>query len=221
MIRRSACVLLVSTLLVAPTPARAQSAIGVGVRVGTLGIGGDVAVGLTDRLQVRGGVGLVPMDYDGEWSDIDWTLDLPSSFITAGLDFFPTGGEFRLGGGILYKPDQPELEGRFTGTVDIGGRTYTGAEVGALAGPIETGEVAPFLAVGWGSMASSGFGLYVDAGVAFQKEPDLQLSATGPVSASAQFQQDLAREQQDVEDDIRALRFWPILNVGLRIGIGG
>ncbi|MBW3535094.1 MAG: hypothetical protein KY453_07750 [Gemmatimonadetes bacterium] len=221
MLRRPLCALALSLLVFTPAALSAQRAFGVGVRAGTLGIGGDLAVGLTDNLQVRGGVGLMPIDHDATWSDIDWTLELPSSFITAGLDFFPTGGGFRISGGMVYKPDEPELRGDFTGEVEVGGQTYTGAEVGTLTGFVESGDFAPFLTLGLGRMASTGIGLYVDGGVAFQKEPDLQLTATGPISGNAQFQQNLAEEERSVEEDIRALRFWPILNIGLRVGIGG
>lgn len=221
MIRRSTCSLALSLLLLAPAAASAQRAVGVGVRAGTLGIGGDLAVGLSDNLQIRGGVGLVPFDVGGTWSDIDWTLDPPSSFITVGLDVFPTGGGFRVSGGVLYKPDQPELQGELSGSVDIGPRTYSAEEVGTLTGLADTGDLAPFLTLGFGRLAGAGTGLYLDAGVAFQKEPDLQLSATGPIAANAEFRQHLAEEERDVEDDIAALRFWPILNIGLRVGIGG
>lgn len=220
MIPRSLCALALSALVLTPAAA-AQNAFGVGVRVGTLGVGGDVAVGITDRVQLRGGAGLMPIDVDGTWSEIDWTLKLPSSFLTAGIDVFPIGGGFRVSGGLLYKPDEPELESEFSGTVEIGGQTYTGEQVGTLSGVVESGDFAPFATVGLGRMASTGIGFYVDAGVAFQKEPDLRLTASGPISANAEFRQNLADEERSLEEDLRGLRFWPVFNVGMRVGIGG
>ena len=215
----AAAAVLLAILLAFPTAMTAQ--VGVGVRVGSLGLGGDLAFALGERGQLRGGVGPMPIEPSATFSDIKFTVKLPSSFMTAGLDFFPTGGGFRIGGGILFKPDDPTIIGEFTGTVDIGGMTYSGSQVGSLTGVFETKSAAPYVMIGFGKHAARGIGLFLDLGAAFGGAPTLTLEADGAIANDAQFLADLERERQDIQDDIDKFKIYPILNLGLRIGIGG
>jgi hypothetical protein len=66
-------------------------------------------------------------------------------------------------------------------------------------------------------------GLFLDVGVAFMGEPDFQLDAEGGSlnSQSGPLRTALDTEEQEFEDDAGAyLRYWPILNLGFRIGVG-
>ena len=119
---------LLAALLAFPSAASAQ--VGVGIRAGTLGLGADIAFALSPNIQIRGGGGIQPVNPTFTISDIKYTVDLPGSFVNIGIDLLPTGGGLRIGGGILYKPDDTSISGEFTSSVDIGGRFYTGAEVG-------------------------------------------------------------------------------------------
>ena len=216
----AASAVLLAILLAFPTAVTAQ--VGVGVHVGTIGLGSDLAIALGERAQLRGGAGLVPIEPSLTFSDIDFTVELPSSFIIAGIDFFPTDGGFRIGGGILIKPDNPSITGEFSGTVNIGPRTYTGAEVGSLTGVLETKSAAPYLMIGFGKQASRGIGLFLDLGAAFVGESTLTLEADGLIASDAQFRTDLERERRDIQDDIdKYFKIYPIVNLGLRIGVGG
>ena len=64
--------------------------------------------------------------------------------------------------------------------------------------------------------------LSVTGPAAFLGDPALTLRADGPISGDAEFQANLERERQAVQEDLdRWVKVYPILNLGLRVGIGG
>lgn len=209
---------LLASVLTFPSAASAQ--IGVGVRVGTLGLAGDAALAVGGNAQIRGGIGIMPIEPSLSISDFDATVELPSSFITLGLDFFPTGSGFRIGGGLLLKPDDPSLTADCSGTIDIGDQTYDCAQVGTATASVDSKSSAPYVMIGFGKIASSGIGFFLDLGAAFVGESDLTLSVDGPISGNAQFRDELLKEERDWEDTINDYKVYPIVNIGLRVGIG-
>ena len=201
------------------TPLAAQ--IGVGAHVGTTGLAGDIAIALGGSAQLRGSIGLMPVDPSWTVSDIDVTAELPKTFSFVGLDLFPGGSGLRIGGGVLIKPDDPTLTGELTESKQIGNQTYTPQQVGTLTGVVESKKVSPYAMVGFGKIASSGISLFLDLGAAFVGESTLSLeSEGGTLSSNAQFQAELAREEADWQEEIDKFKIYPLINVGLRVGIG-
>jgi hypothetical protein len=205
----------------ASAPAAAQGGAGFGIRAGTLGLGVDVAIPLGERVVARGGVGVNPIDPEVRFSEIDVTAELPTWY-NVGLDLY-LNGALRIGAGVLLKPSDPTLRGVFTQDQEIGGQTFTPDEIGTLTGVIDSRAQAPFVLIGFGNHTAAGAGLYVDFGVAFMGQPEFELDAIGGTlnTGPGAFRDALEREEQEFEDDAGAyLRFWPILNLGLRIGVG-
>lgn len=218
-----------AALVVLPGALDAQG-IGFAGRIGTLGIGAEGAVGLSDALVIRGGIGLMPLELDPTsfWdpgTDVDATLKLPKTWYNIGADLY-LGSGFRIGGGMLFKPDNPTLTGTLAGsaTIDIGGQKYTATDVAEVKGTLESKKSAPYALIGFGKHTASGIGLFLDLGVALLGDPNVVLEATkgnSTVINSSQFQQRLRTEEQNIEDDVGTyLKYWPILNLGVRFGIG-
>lgn len=227
--RKSLLVLTAAALVALPGALSAQG-FGVAARAGTLGIGAEGALGLSDNLVIRGGLGLMPFELDPTsfWdpgNDVDATLTLPETWFNIGADLY-LGGGFRIGGGMLFKPDDPTVTGSLTGTasIEIGGQTYTATEVAEVVGTLNSKDQAPYVLIGFGKHTSSGIGLFLDLGVAMLGEPEVTLEATSgnpTVINSAEFKSRLASEAQNIEDDAGTyLKFWPILNIGIKFGIG-
>ncbi len=194
---------------------------GLGVRAGTLGFGGEAAMAVGERVVVRAGIGWNPVEPDISLSEIDVTAELPTWY-NAGLDVY-LNGAFRLGAGVLFKPDDPSLSAVFTQDQEVGGQTFTPQQIGTLVGVIDSRDQVPYVLIGFGKHTAPGVGLFADFGVAFLGEPDFQLDAVGGSlnSQSGPLRDALDTEEQQFEDDAGSyLRFWPILNVGLRIGVG-
>lgn len=222
--RKRFLVLTAALVAVAPAALSAQG-FAVAGRVGTLGLGAEAALGLSPKFQVRGGLGLMPLEPTATIDDIEFTIGLPDTWFNIGADLF-LGGGFRIGGGMLFKPDDPTLAGELTETasIQIGDQTYTRTEVAQLDGVIDSKDQAPYVLLGFGRHAAPGVGLFLDLGVAFVGEPEVLLSATGTpeVVNSAEFQAELRKQEQQTEDDLGSyLKLWPILNFGVKIGLGG
>jgi hypothetical protein len=127
---------------------------------------------------------------------------------------------------MLFKPDDPTLVGNITGStsVDIGDMTYTASDIAQLTGTLDSKDQAPYVLIGFGRHTASGIGLFLDMGAAFIGEPEVGLAATGNsvVVNSAEFRSELRKQETNIEDDLGSyIKVWPILNIGLRIGIGG
>lgn len=205
-------------VMTAPAPILAQGArFGVAPHVGTLGLGADVGVAVHDRVTLRVGGGVFPSNVDITISDIKFSVDLPSPQFIGFIDLF-LAGQFRVSGGVMFSPEDLDVEGVFTGTVDIGNATYPGTDVGSLTGTIANNDVAPYLGIGWGNIAGGRIGFIVDLGVAFQGQPDVTFAADGPISQTPGFQADLDREVAAAEDDLNLFKYYPVVSIGLSFG---
>jgi hypothetical protein len=207
-------------LCLLPQIALAQG-FGVGARAGTLGIGGEGALALSDQLVIRGGLGSFFFEFDGEMDGIDYTVTPPSFTGTLGVDFYPTGGAFRLMAGLMFRNGDFELESgdiSQAGGVEIGDEEYY--DEGYLFGTVSSSSAAPFVGFGFGKHTSGGFGVFFDLGLAFVGDPDVSMRATGPIASVEGFQDELDKEVQQIEDDATPyLKYWPILNFGLKFPI--
>lgn len=217
MIKRT--VVLLGALAVIPGTVAAQG-LGFGAFGGTLGIGGEAAIGLTDRLVLRGGYAFVPVEPSFTVSDLELTFDLPSSY-HVGLDVY-LNNALRVGGGILFRSDDPLVKGVFTSDQQIGGTTFTPTEIGTLTGVFDGRDRAPYILFGFGRHTQPGVGLFVDVGVAFVGDPDVVLGAEGgSLSADADpLKSALEQEAADMERDAGSyLKLWPFFSLGVRVGL--
>jgi hypothetical protein len=219
--RKSIFALTVAAVVALPAGLTAQG-FGIAARGGTLGVGGEAALALGSSAVIRGGIGLMPLELDASISGVDFILTLPETWYNVGLDLY-LGPSFRIGGGMLFKPDDPTLAGNFTTTQSIGGRNFTPEEIGTLTGVIDSKDQAPYFLIGFGKHTSSGIGLTLDIGAAFLGDPSVSLDATGGTfSDQDELTSRLNIEAAELEQDIGTyLNYWPIINLGLRIGIGG
>lgn len=218
--KKYALVLSLSACVAVPGLAAGQG-VGVAARVGTLGLGGEAAVGFADRVVIRGGFGYALVEPTATFDDLDVTLDLPNLY-NVGLDFY-LNGAFRLGGGILFRSRDPKVAATFDTPQDIGGTSFTPQELGTLTGVIASRDPAPYVLLGFGKHTDPRIGLFVDLGVAFLGDPTVSLGASGGTLSdqSDPLRSALDREAESFENDMRTyLRIWPILSLGLRVGLG-
>jgi len=209
---------LLITLLASPQTLVGQG-FGIGARAGTLGFGAEAALGLSDHLVVRGGLGSFIFDFTGDYDGVEYTVTPPSMTGTLGIDLYPGGGSFRLMAGIMFRDGDFEMKsGELSqaGSIEIGDNEYD--EAGTLHGILATKSTAPFLGLGFGHHTQGGFGFFMDIGVAFVGEPDVTLTAEGAIASVPGFQLDLEREAQNIEDEAAPyLKYWPILSLGVKI----
>jgi hypothetical protein len=218
MLRR---IMMTCTLIALPMSASAQTiGVGIAARAGSLGFGGEVAVGVSRYLGVRAGIGVMPLSYTGDVEDVNYRVESTSPMKNIGVDFYPGFFDLRLGGGLLFISNPTTFDARYSGTIDINGQTYTDAEVGALRGELDHGSAAPYAIIGLGRQTNKGIGIFLDVGAAFLEEQRMSYTSTGALSSDPTFQANLAAEASEIEDEVnKYVKVFPILSAGIRFGI--
>lgn len=183
-------------------------AAGVGARVGTLGVGGDVAWSVAPTLSARLGYSRLSWGRDYSTDTVRYDGDLKLSNFNALLDFSPLG-PFRLTGGMIFNNNRYEANGV--------------ASAGTVSGDVKVGRrAAPYLGIGYGNVSGAGVNFYADLGVMFMGSPKASLNATcGPAvgaAACTAFQNDVRQEEARLEDRLKRFKYYPVINIGLTIG---
>jgi hypothetical protein len=207
----------------------AHAEIGMGLRVGTHGYGADLDFGLTEKLNLRVGYGLLSYSDTIEDTDVVYEADADMSNASAILDWHPFASGFRVSFGAVGPGLTVDVVGQPTGgTYEIGDSTYTAAQIGTLNGQVKfANSVAPYIGIGYGNVVDKNHRVtfLFDLGVAYIGKSEVNLSATcGPTLSAAQcntlqsqLASDIAAEQQELADDVGAVEFWPVIQIGLGI----
>lgn len=209
-------------------PGRAEVA--VAAKAGTLGLGAEVTVGLSPRLNFRVGANGYNYSDRREASGIEYDAEAQLRTATGLLDLYPTGisgGGFHLTAGLVYNDTQVEGSSIAppSGTYDIGGVPVPVSFVGTLDATADFDPIVPYVGLGWGNAVATGgnLGFYVDLGVVFQGEADITLipilPANSPINTTPGARQAfdilLRREEQDLEDEASDYDYYPVLSFGL------
>ena len=198
-----------------PANAQSSSSFSVGLTGGTLGVGPEVDY-RGERFGIRGNATFLGIGRSVESDGVDYDGDLKLRSIGAMADYYPFGGGFRVSAGARINNNRVDLKATPTEDVEIGDEVYTPDEVGNIIGKVKANKLAPTLTVGWGGGASGrGLRFAIDAGAMFQGSPRVtELRTTGMLS-DPEFQADLQRERQEIEDDIDNFKIYPILQLGI------
>jgi hypothetical protein len=217
MIRRTAIATLIVLLFSGLAASADTGRLAVGAKTGTLGLGGELMVNVMPDVNLRLGIGTFSFSHDEEYSDVDYDFDLDLLTYPITLDWYPFGGSFHLSAGVVFNDSEISVDSTYSGSLDIGGTTYTAAEIGVLSGDLDLNGVAPYVGLGWGNAFDEDkrWGFVTDLGVAFISSPDVDLSATGTLGGDAGFLADLALETADLEDDLEGFAIYPVFSASL------
>jgi hypothetical protein len=223
---------------------RPFSALGIGVKVGTVGIGFDAAVPLVPgRLNLRGGAGFFSYSstFTASNDNILGTLKLNNAEIMA--DFFPFHGSFRLSGGVTVY-NATALNGTISvpsgGTLTNGANKYysdPAAPLGGTAAFTFGSTTVPRFTLGWGNMVpkTGHIRFETEIGIEYIGNPTVLWNVTGngcTSTASAGATQctgpngtsvawgpvapaDIAAQQATLQSDVNGLKVFPVLAFGL------
>ena len=202
----------------AETPAQPGTGIGLTLKVGTTGVGGDLTWGLTENFNIRAGFGyftLTQKNVGGDENDQkDVKLDLLNIPIT--LDWYPiTGNGFRISAGALFNNNRGEISAQSGQSVSINDHDYL---VSSMSGKIDFNHIGPYLGIGYGNAAdtSAHWHFSSDLGVAYLGSPNVTLDATAldPAQQGA-LNNDIAAQINKYQDDVRPFKFYPVLTLGV------
>ena len=221
-----------------PAPAAPGSAsdsriaIGVGVKLSTLGIGGEAAIPLGHRSNVRVGFNLFNYSHTFNKDGIAYkgTLNLRSAQAT--YDFFPIGGFHISPGVLLYNGNSLTANASVPGgqAFTLNNVTYLSdaADPVAGTGKLSLSKAAPMVLIGLGNLVprSHHFSTTFEVGAAYQGPPRIGLNLTGSVcdttgifcrsiASDPTVQSNIAAEQSKLEKKASPFRFYPVISFGI------
>ena len=87
--------------------------------------------------------------------------------------------------------------------------------MGTLTGTVRAREFAPVASLGYVTRVTGNLKFSIDAGAMFHGTPHAyDLTATGLAATSPLFQQSLEREKQEIEDEVRKYKVYPVVQIG-------
>ena len=189
--------------------AGSAQAAGIGARVGTTGLGADVAWDLAPTLSARLGYSAGTVNHDVSTDLTNYHGKLKLSNLNTFLDFAPLGPLFRISGGFIFNDNK----------FDVNTDQVNGSSISGTVKPSKS--AAPYLGIGYGRVSGTGVNFYADLGVMYQGSPKATLTANcGTLSAGqcSTLQSQAASEQAQLEDKLKNAKYYPVLNIGPTIG---
>jgi hypothetical protein len=206
---------------------------GVGVKVGTLGIGFDGAVPVADRVNVRAGVNFFNFNHDFDNEGITLAAQLKLRSVHAQVDLFPFAGGFRVSPGLmLYNGNRVEATAFVPAgmTFDLGDEQLISNPSNPINGNATIGfkKVAPIVTLGWGNIVPRGsrrWSIPVELGVVFSSAPAASLSLGGSaclqngsncrnIASDPTLQADVREQEATLNDDLSMLKMIPVISFG-------
>lgn len=197
--------------------------IGLGVKMGTLGVGVDLTTNLMPGINLRGNINLFNYSRSMTKDGVEYNGDLKLQ--SAGIlgDWHPFSNGFRLSAGAYINKNKFSLSGKPTaGTFTLDSTTYQAgeAEIGSLDGTIKFNDVAPYVGIGWGNAISKSgnWNFVADAGLLYQGAPKVGLNVSCG-SLASQSTCDAAKasasaEQSRLAADVSDYKWYPVLSIG-------
>jgi hypothetical protein len=187
-------------------------------RVGTLGPGLDLTVGMASWINARVGGNFLRVKHGGSIKDVDYNMDIKLASLPMLLDIHPFRNEFRITGGVLYNRNEGDLDAKTDRKVKIGDREYELDQLSTLNGDVRFKRWAPYIGLGFGNPvldADKRWGFVFDLGIMIQGRPDVTLTARGPVLGEIDFPANLIVEEDKVQKEANKLRVYPVLSFGI------
>ncbi len=215
-----AALTLVITMAICPLASQATEPgeVSAAVKVGTLGLGVDLDIGINDYLHARVGLGAMRWSYGVTIDEMKY--DFAMGLYTLGLfmDWHPGGSGFRLTGGVII--NSHDINARTTPKPDklytIGEQSYLGATLGEMQADANFNQFAPYIGFGYGADFDQAghWSFHLDVGVMWWGSPAVGLSAANAALVPG-LQEQLDIEAKKIEDDLSMLQFYPVFSVGV------
>ena len=238
-IKLSSVLVLLSSVYALPSFAetsKESTGAGVILKLGTLGPGVEFDYSFNKnwnfRLQANGYTYSDTFEED----DIDYEGEIKLSSYGALIDWRPFTGAFRMSGGLYSNGN--ELNGIAISSgneiFEIGDVEYQGVADDPLT--LNTtvklgGSTAGYLGLGWGNSSSSGWLFSFEVGVLLSGSPEVGLGFGGSAQQvnnpeitfdvngnspeAQQFQNEIAIEVKNLEDEISDFEYYPVISVGI------
>jgi hypothetical protein len=183
-------------------------------RISTLGAGLEIAKGFTPNFGVRAGFNYFSYAYDATESDVSYDLELELKSFAMFADWHPFKGAFRLSGGLIINGNGLTGNSKPTAPVEIGGTDYN---LDSINLDISYNTIAPYFGLGWDTTFGDrdNWGFAFDLGLIYSGSAEAALSVSGPDQVAAIGAGDVKKEQDELQNDLDSLKWWPVVSAGL------
>jgi hypothetical protein len=223
------------TVANAETATKPFSAVGVDVKIGVGGIGFDIATPLARKFNLRGSGAFFRYNTSIEENRVTYGGNIQLAAGGINVDWFPRNGGFHLSGGVVFYNGN-QLTGSATlnpnQSFTLNGTTYYASitdPVQASASVALGNKAGPSFSLGWGNIVSrkphKHISIPIDLGFIYVGDPSVHLGFTGStcnalgtacqtIASNPTIQSDIAAQKSKYQDDLNALRFYPIASIG-------
>lgn len=215
-----------------------EARVGIGVKISTLGIGGEAAVRVLRRANVRGGFNALSFGHNFSGNGIDYSGSLHLRSAEAHFDYFLFRSFHISPGALLYNGNNLSANALVLGgqTFTTGGTTYESSTANPVTASYtgNVNKIAPELLFGIGNLVPRGrrhWSLNADFGVDYEGAPKIGFGVTGfacqppnssgPTCVNAAtdptVQSNVAAQQAKYNHDTSTkfyYRLWPVLSTG-------
>lgn len=198
---------------------------GVGLRVGSMGIGVDVDFTLAKKLNGRIGYNFFNHDTTLDDTGVHYNTSIKISSLSGLLDWHVADNGFRLTAGVVSAGPKVEAVGTpSSGTYALGNGSYSAAQIGSVGGELKIGKsAAPYLGIGYGRVAGNKrrVTFLADLGAFHVGDADVSLTATCgtslPAAQCAQLQNDVQAEIRELKASADGAGWYPVISLGVGI----
>jgi hypothetical protein len=185
--------------------------------VGTLGPGLEVTANLVPGINLRLGANYFTYSRTDRLDDlevaVEYDADLTLNSIQVLVDWHPLGNQFRLSGGAVYNNNHISAIARPVESYTIRGKTFAPEKIGSLTADFDHGsKINPYMGVGIGNAVSKRVAVAFDLGVLYTNSPGVSMEGEGMISPTA-------RQAGDLEEGFSGFSFYPLLSLGISVGI--
>ena len=207
--------------------------VGIGFVFGTLGLGGQAAVGLNRKLDVRGELNFFRISRSTVRNGITYDASIHLGNVGLLLDWFPWANGFHVSPGLLvYNGNKITGSASVTGGqfFTLNGTPYFSSTTTPVTGSATIGlnKVAPEILFGWGTLLprTRHWSVIFDAGVLFWGSPNVTMNLTGDVcdfgqtncraiSADPTVQANIKAQEQKYTSNASPYKVFPVIQFGV------
>ena len=206
---------VVFSVITAGLAAAQTTGVGIAAKVGTLGYGGDLTIGLGQYLSFRGGYNTLALKRDVDLDEATVKGKLAWQTIPLLLDWHPWGQGFRVSAGGVINDNAIKLSADMKQTLELENTEYS---VESLDGSITFNRGSLYLGIGYGNAAGTDgrWHFACDFGVMYHGEPEVNAHATARDPAQqANLDRDLQMETDNLQHDMKGFQYYPVIAVGV------
>ncbi len=196
----------------------------IGAHGGTQGLGLSLTTQFTEKVGARVIGGQYSTDRTVSTDSIDYQGDFQIGSVLALIDWYPSGGTFRISAGIGWNDNQVDVSAPLEALVrdQLPDLPPLDFDLGTAEGNASGEELVPVLLLGWGNpFRGSRVGVSFDLGVLYQGEPTVELEArTSPAvnaipGAPAILQALADIEESRLEEELKDYSIVPVVSLGV------